>query len=215
MYKKYVYFLLIVIVAAVLIWSSTWAQEVFYKALIIVEDFINLHPLLGILIFIGLTVLSAMFAFFTSIALVPIAVFAWGQGFSFILLWMSWLLGGVISYFIGRGLGRKVVGYFVQLEKIDYYEQRLSTKIGFFMIFLFRLVTPAEIPGYLLGIIRYNFAKYLLITLLAELPFALGAVYVSEAFLRQERFMFLGILLGGFIIISIIFHIFHKKFIRH
>ena len=51
---------------------------------------------------------SAMLAFLSSAIIVPIGVYAWGSVNCFLLLWIGWLLGGVLTYAIGYTLGRPV-----------------------------------------------------------------------------------------------------------
>ena len=67
------------------------------------------HPVLGVSLFILLSAVSAMLAFFSTAVFVPIAIHAWGERLSILLLWTGWLLGGMCSYAVGRFLGRPVV----------------------------------------------------------------------------------------------------------
>ena len=168
---------------AVIFWLSSALQDFLYNFFKSVEGLISNHPLLGVLVFIALTALSAMFVFFSTAVLVPVSVFVWGKELTFIILLASWVIGGVVSYFIGKYYGLKIVAHFVPLDRIEYYGKRITAHTGFSRMFLFRLLAPSEIPGYLLGMIRYKFSQYLVITLLAELPFAFGAVYASQIFL--------------------------------
>ncbi len=45
---------------------------------------------------------------------------------------------------------------------------------------------PSEIPGYVLGTLRYRFWLYLAALAIAELPYALGTVYLGASFLERE-----------------------------
>ena len=67
------------------------------------------HTYRGVLLFVLLSALSAMIAFFSSVVLVPIGVYAWGATKAFVLLWLGWLLGGAGAYMTGRYLGRRAV----------------------------------------------------------------------------------------------------------
>jgi uncharacterized membrane protein YdjX (TVP38/TMEM64 family) len=57
------------------------------------------------------------------------------------------------------------------------------------MIVLLQLAVPSEIPGYVLGSLRYRFPRYLLALALAELPFAIGAVVLSTGFLERQYWL--------------------------
>jgi uncharacterized membrane protein YdjX (TVP38/TMEM64 family) len=64
---------------------------------------------------------------------------------------------------------------------------------------------PSEIPGYVLGILRYRFLLYLTALAITELPYAVAVVYLGESFLEGEAIVFviLGvavILLGAFLL---------------
>lgn len=195
--KKHILIFLLLVISAVLFWLSSALQDSLYNFLKSVENLIRSHPLLGVLVFIVLTILSAMFVFFSTAVLVPVSVFVWGKEMTFVILLASWIIGGVASYFIGKYFGLKIVAHFVSLDRIEYYGKRITAHTGFSRMFLFRLLAPSEIPGYLLGMIRYKFSQYVIVTLLAELPFALGAVYASQIFLERKFIWF-----GGFIVIA-------------
>ncbi|MDQ3265916.1 MAG: hypothetical protein M3Y59_20055 [Myxococcota bacterium] len=44
---------------------------------------------------------------------------------------------------------------------------------------LFQLAVPSELPGYVLGLARYPFHRYFAVVALAELPYAIGAVFLG------------------------------------
>ena len=174
------------------------------------EGAISQAPLLGMVVFVGLAMLSAMVAFFSSAVFAPVAVYAWGKAGCFALLWLGWLLGGVLSFCIGRFFGRTAVGMLIDEDKIAGWERELSERSRFIHILLFQAAVPSEIPGYVLGILRYRFTLYLAALAITELPYAIAAVYLGESFLKGESTLF--ILLGVVVILSgvFLFHIFRK-----
>ncbi|MGK2859315.1 MAG: TVP38/TMEM64 family protein [Thermoanaerobaculia bacterium] len=151
-----------------------------------VQALIIRRPGWGVVVFVLFSALSAMFAFLSSAVLVPIGVYVWGATLTFVLLWLGWLLGGVCAYTIGRYLGRRVVVWFVDPDKLRRYEGRLSQRARFPVVLLFQLALPSEIPGYLLGLLRYPFWLYIGALAIAELPFAAGAVSLGKSFLRRD-----------------------------
>jgi uncharacterized membrane protein YdjX (TVP38/TMEM64 family) len=153
----------------------------------------------GIALFVVLSAMSAMVAFFSSAVLVPVGVIAWGPGTTFVLLWLGWLLGGASAYAAGRFLGRRVVLWIVRGEQLRRYERRLSDHAPFATLFLFQVALPSELPGYLVGLLRYRFATYLAALALAELPFAAGAVYLGDSFVRGDH---RGLALSGLALIA-------------
>ncbi len=158
------------------------------------------HTYRGMLLFVLLSALSAMLAFFSSAALVPIGVYAWGAATTCVLLWSGWLLGGVTAYATGRYLGRPVVTWFVHEERLRRYERRVSASAPFTAILLFQMALPSEVPGYVVGVLRYSFPVYLAALAIAELPFAAGAVYLGDSFIRGD---YRGIIVVGMLLIAL------------
>ena len=155
------------------------------------EALISRAPLAGMLIFVLLAMASAMVAFFSSAVLSPVAILAWGQGITLFLLWTGWFLGGVVSFCIGRFFGRSVVAAIVDERKIESWEKELGERTRFVHILLFQALVPSEIPGYLLGILRYRFGWYVMALAITELPYALATVYLGESFLEGKSGIFI------------------------
>jgi uncharacterized membrane protein YdjX (TVP38/TMEM64 family) len=172
--------------AALLVMSSDGAHSIAQDAVGLGEGLIEGYPRWGMPLFLVLSAGSAMLAFFSSLVLVPVAVSAWGEWTTLLLVWLGWLLGGVLSYAIGRYVGRRVLDFFLDRERLDYFEQRLGAQAGFLVILIFQLAMPSEIPGYVLGAMRYRFGLYALALGLAELPYAVSGVFLAESFLRRE-----------------------------
>lgn len=194
-----------IIIIAGLFAASDTLHDKSEQIIVWTEAVISEAPLLGMLLFVLLAMLSAMVAFFSSALLAPIAVYAWGKGVCLVLLWLGWLLGGIVSFCIGRFLGRSVAAAFIGEEKLAGWEQQLSEHSRFIHVLLFQAAVPSEIPGYVLGILRYRFLLYLAALAITELPYAIAVVYLGESFLEGEAtvFVLLGvgvILLGAFLL---------------
>jgi uncharacterized membrane protein YdjX (TVP38/TMEM64 family) len=160
-----------------------------------VSGLIGEHPFLGALAFTGLAALSAMLAFFSSAIVVPVGVHHWGELATIVLLWLGWLLGGATTYLIGRYLGSGVMLALVKPERVAFYRERISRRASFGLVLLFQTAVPSEIPGYVLGTARYSFPRYFAALALAELPYALGAVFLGAGFLKRQYGLL--IVLGG------------------
>lgn len=169
------------------------------------------RPGLGVVVFILFSALSAMLAFLSSAVLVPIGVYVWGVRLTFILLWVGWLLGGVCAYAVGRYLGRRVVVWFVDPDKLRRYEGRLSKRARFPLVLLFQLALPSEIPGYLLGLLRYPFWLYVGALAIAEIPFAAGAVSLGRSFLRRDWTMLAVVGIAGIVLTTWAVAAWHRR----
>lgn len=193
----------ILIVVAGLVAASDTLHDRTDAIIVWTESVISQAPALGMLLFVLLSMVSAMVAFFSSAVFAPVAIYAWGKAGTFMLLWLGWLLGGMLSFGIGRFLGRSVVSVIIDEKKIDGWERELGTRARFIHVLLFQAAVPSEIPGYVLGILRYSFPLYLSALAITELPYAIATVYLGEAFLEGNSTVF--ILLGITVIVLSMF----------
>jgi uncharacterized membrane protein YdjX (TVP38/TMEM64 family) len=202
-FKRHLLLLGLLIMVAGLIAGSETLLDKSHEIIMLAEPVIASYPLLGRLLFILLAVGSAMLAFFSSAILTPIGIYAWGTVETFVLLWIGWLIGGMVSFLVGRYLGRSVVSLLLGESRLSTWETQVGRHTKFIHILLFQAAVPSEIPGYVLGILRYRFSFYLAALAITELPYALGAVILGESFLKGDSLMFFAIG-AGTILLSII-----------
>ena len=193
----------ILIVLVGLVAASDTLHNRTEEIIVWIEGVISQTPVLGMVLFVLLSMVSAMVAFFSSAVFAPIAIYAWGKAGTFMLLWLGWLLGGILSFCVGRFLGRSVVGMIIDEKKIAGWERELGERSRFIHILMFQAAVPSEIPGYVLGILHYRFPLYLTALALTEIPYAIATVYLGEFFLEGESTVF--ILLGIAVIVLGVF----------
>ena len=174
------------------------------------EGIISQAPLLGMLVFVLLAMLSAMVAFFSSALLAPVAIYAWGEAGCLALLWLGWCLGGIVSFCIGRFLGRSAVSKIIGEEKVAGWRDAVNERTKFVHILLFQAVVPSEVPGYLLGILRYRFLLYLAALGITEIPYAIATVYLGESFLEGQSAVFMLVGIGLIVLAASLLHI-HRR----
>jgi len=163
-----------------LLLSFDAVYENLQRALSAAAPSIAAHPRLGAAAFVVFAALSAILAFFSSALLLPAAVYTWGTTVTLVLLWLGWLLGGICTFAIGRGLRRtrgKVSG---TSNKLDFYLQRAPGEVTFALVLLLCLALPSEIPGYLCGYLGVRIRTYFPALAMAELPYAIGAVVLGD-----------------------------------
>ncbi|MBI4049926.1 MAG: VTT domain-containing protein [Candidatus Doudnabacteria bacterium] len=186
MKRRILYLVLLIGFLAAIFSASTYLQDVFFRFTDVLARFVAAHGFWGVLIFVGLAALSAMLGAVSSIPLVPSAVLIWGIPQTLALLLSGWVIGNVFSFGVGRRFGYPLVQRVVGRQRLSAWLSSLESRLSFFVLLLFRLTTPSE-TGYVFGILKYNFWKYLLITMLSEIPIALIAVYGSEVFIDVLR----------------------------
>ena len=201
------------IIAAGLIAASDTLHDKTEAIVFWAEGLISQAPLLGMVVFVLLAMISAMVAFISSALLVPVAVYAWGKAGCLALLWLGWFLGGIASFCIGRFFGRSVVSMILGEEKIANWESQVSKRTRFIHILFFQTVVPSEIPGYVLGILRYRFLLYLAALGITELPYAVATVYLGESFLRGDSTVFIVVGIGVIVLATFLFQI-HRRIVE-
>ncbi|MGE0031266.1 MAG: TVP38/TMEM64 family protein [Steroidobacteraceae bacterium] len=144
------------------------------------------YPVPGALLFLLLAAISAMFAFVSIAILVPVAVYVWGEPLSMLLLWVGWILGGAAAYGIARLLGRRVVQWLTAASALNRLEHRLRPDTPFRLILLLQLGLPSEIPGYVLGLVRYPFGRYLLALAIVEVPYTIATIYLGAGLVEAK-----------------------------
>jgi len=169
-----------------LLLSVDAVYESLQRALSAAEPLIAGHPYLGAVVFVLLAALSAILAFFSSALLLPVAVFTWGGTVTLGLLWLGWLLGGIGTYALGRGLRRPSEKASRTSRQFDFYRQRVPGEATFPLVLLLCLALPSEIPGYLCGYLGVRRSTYVAALAVAEMPYAAGAVLLGEGVVNRH-----------------------------
>jgi uncharacterized membrane protein YdjX (TVP38/TMEM64 family) len=181
-------------IALAVLASSDALHTALIQLLSTIEEIIAAKPILGATLFIAFAALSAMFAFVSVAAVVPVVVYTWGPLFSIALLWIGWIVGGVLAYCVGRFLGRPVVMWLASNNEVLHkVESRVGRNTPFGVVLLFQLGLPSEIPGYVLGLARYSLPRYLLSLGLAELPYTIATVLLGQSFVERRTNVLLAI----------------------
>ena len=149
------------------------------------------HPVLGAFLFVVLAALSAVLVFFSGVILVPVGVQTWGEAGCFLLLWCGWVLGGLVTYTVGRRLGRPFVRRLLSVGAIARCEALVPRGGSFLTATLIQLASPSDISGYFFGLMGYQARVYIGALVFAEFPYALGAVYLGAAFINRQFWLLL------------------------
>ncbi len=203
-FRRHALIVAVLVALALVLWGSVTAQEYFSAGLEYTRTIIEYRPVLSQVVFVALAAGSAILMFFSSVALVPLAVNAWGPEYTLLLLMIGWFVGANLAYFIGRWFGRRVTEYFVAADTLDRYGHLLSSKLKVGEVTLLKLALPSEMPSFALGIVRYPIGKLTIVLLASELPFAVWAVYLSVALISEQRAVFVAVLVGGFVLLGLV-----------
>ncbi len=154
----------------------------------------------GMVVFVLLAAISAMIAFVSSAALVPVAVYVWGPWRCAALLWTGWFLGGLAAYAVGRYLGRPIVLRLVPRRSLERQERWARSGRSLAAIIMVQLAVPSDLAGYVFGLIRCPFVPFVLALALAEVPYVIGAVYLGVSFVERRLLPLMAVGMGGVIL---------------
>jgi len=146
----------------------------------------------GMIIYLILEISSIVIAPVTTLPLVVLATNLWGWVFTGILNVIGWLIGSWIAFVIARKYGVVIVKRFIALEKVRKIESRIPKEHLFWSVVLMRMIIPADILSYALGIFTKMKTKdYLLATLMGITPFAFIWAYFGGINFYYQIILFL------------------------
>jgi uncharacterized membrane protein YdjX (TVP38/TMEM64 family) len=203
--------LVVLCVALAMLVTSDALHTSLLQMLAASKDVIARHPAPGALLFVLLAAISAMFAFVSIAVLVPVAVYAWGEPVSMLFVWIGWILGGGTAYGIARYLGRPVVHWLTGEAMLNRVERRIHPQTPFGVIVLLQLGLPSEIPGYVLGLLRYPFGRYLFALAIAEVPYTIATVYLGAAIVAAKSGLVFAVGLGAALLAVGAFHFMRRR----
>ena len=179
--------------------------------LAVAEGVIRRQQAWGMVVFVVLAALSAMIAFLSSAVLIPVAIYVWGPWVCFVLLWAGWFLGGLTAYGIGRFLGRPIVHRLVRPAALERQERWARSRRSLVGIVLLQLAVPSDLAGYVFGLIRCPFVRFMGALALAEVPYALGAVYLGVSFVERRIVPLLVLGLAGAALSMLALRAYHRR----
>lgn len=187
--------------------AHAWLLSLFAQA----ESAIRQRETWGMIVFVLLAAVSAMVAFVSSAFLVPVAIYVWGPVVCFLLLWTGWFLGGLAGYAIGRYLGRPVVERFVHPGALARYEGWARSGKSLAPMLMIQLGVPSDLASYVFGLVRCRFTVFVAALALAEVPYALGAVYLGTSFLERRLVPLVALGLAGALLSVWAIHRIHRR----
>ena len=147
---------------------------------------------IGILIYLFLEISSIVIAPVTTLPLIIIATNLWGWFFTGILNVVGWFIGSWLAFIIGRKYGVQIVRRFISIQKIYEIERKIPKEHLFWSVVLLRVVVPADVISYALGIFTKMKTKdYLLATLIGITPFAFIWAYFGGIDFYYQVILFL------------------------
>jgi uncharacterized membrane protein YdjX (TVP38/TMEM64 family) len=167
----------------------------------IIQQFLEFNVALAPVIFIIIRTISVVLAPIpaTPLDLISIALFGRVAGFIYALI--SIMLGASIAFWLARQFGESLVSRFISMEKIHEWEDKLEKNSGFMDIVAFRFVTTAflfDYLNYIMGLMKMNFIKFFIISLLGGGMAMAIFYYFGGLFLEKQLYLALVIAFAVF-----------------
>lgn len=145
-----------------------------------IKDFVAFGGVFAPVFYFLLSIVSVVFAPFSSFPLIPLAVVSFGLWTAFFATVLGWTIGSVIAFLIARKYGEPVVRKIISIESLEKIRNFFPEKNSFFETFFMRMFFPVDLLSYALGLFsKIDFKTYFLATLLGIMPFALFFSYVG------------------------------------
>lgn len=165
-----------------------------------VESLIG-NNLIGILIYILITIVAIVIAPISMMPLIPIASNVFGWFYAGIFNIIGWFIGSVIVFFISRKYGIPLIKKFVSLDKLFKIESKIPKENLFFSVVVLRMIIPVDILSYALGLFsNIKFRTYALATFIGIIPFSFVFSYLGILPIWYQVLGFIGIGIVVFLI---------------
>jgi uncharacterized membrane protein YdjX (TVP38/TMEM64 family) len=208
--NRFIFFLIAIAIAVLFLYSVT-LQETYYRLIDAAGTQIQQNHVRGIILFVIIEALAVMISPFSSVPLLFVAIGIWGRGMALFYSMIGGIIGAIGSYAIGSYALYRLLKRIIPISEIEYYRKRIAHRASFWIVLLFRLAMPVEIPGYVLGIARYPFWKYLLATAIAYVPFYALTIYAGDALIKKNTGVFIVMVATFAIFICLSLFFFFKK----
>lgn len=138
------------------------------------------HRLAGLLVFTATSVLAVLLPVLSNLPLVPLAVLAWGPGWTAALLLLGWVLGSAASFALARTARHHILRHFPAVQRHADIERLVLPRQRLLSLVLLRMTFPVDVLSYALGLFseRTTLGQCALSTALGGAPFALLFAWV-------------------------------------
>jgi len=113
---------------------------------------------------------------FTTIPVVVTATFIWGPWIAGSVALIGWTIAGMLEYGAGYFAKQSIIDFLKGGNNLEEKIERAKQKVNFWHLIGARVV----VPSFIFGMVRVNFIKYLLVTMLVFIPWAVGGAVGGE-----------------------------------
>jgi uncharacterized membrane protein YdjX (TVP38/TMEM64 family) len=156
------------------------------------HDALSAHARLGVLLFLASTVVAVLLPMLSNLPLVPLAVLAWGPGWTALLLLIGWVLGASLSFALGRHGRQMILRRFPWVRRHADVDRLIHPRHRLASLVLLRMTFPVDVLSYALGLFsrQTTWLDNTLSTALGAAPFAVVFALVPTMSGRAQALVF-------------------------
>lgn len=145
-----------------------------------IQALVSDDSVLGMAVYVALTVLAVVLAPVSTLPLLPLASGIWGWIVAGVLSIIGWTIGAQIAFSLARHFGKPFVQKIISLEKLHRIEESIPKRHIFWTVVFLRMAVPVDVLSYALGLFsRMKSAPYFFATLIGVTPFAFMFAYAG------------------------------------
>jgi uncharacterized membrane protein YdjX (TVP38/TMEM64 family) len=158
-----------------------WAIALFAGGVLIarefaspIQDALTANERMGILVFVGTSVLAVLIPVLTNLPLVPLAVLAWGPWWTAVLLLSGWVAGAALSFVLGRHAREWILRRFPAAKRHANIDRLIHPRHRLWSLVLLRMTFPVDVLSHSLGLFSRSttLTENVVSTALGAAPFA-------------------------------------------
>jgi uncharacterized membrane protein YdjX (TVP38/TMEM64 family) len=162
--------------------SALWVLALFAGAVVLVRAYaapiqatVSSNPTLGVLLFVATSVLAVLMPLLTNLPLLPVAVLAWGPGWTAVLLLTGWVAGAGLSFWLGRHARAAILRRLPSVQRHADIDRLIHPRHRVASLVLLRMTFPVDVLSYALGLFsqRTTLFENAVSTALGAAPFAI------------------------------------------
>lgn len=142
-------------------------------------------------VYVLIVILTTVFAPLAGLPFTPIVSVIVGPFITSLYNIFGWTVGAIIIFFITRYLARPILRRFIDMNKIDKYEEYIPERYIFLWLVFLRIIVPVDILSYAIGLTRrVQFPMYITSTFIGVIPFSFIWAYGGYSLIKQDYMTF-------------------------
>ena len=139
--------------------AGVWAIGLFTGGVLLarefatpIQDALTANEHVGILVFVGTSVLAVLIPVLTNLPLVPLAVLAWGPWWTAVLLLSGWVVGAALAFALGRHAREWLLRHVPAVKRHADIDRLIHPQHRYWSLVLLRMTFPVDVLSHSLGL---------------------------------------------------------------